>query len=335
MNISQSYTADPILQQYIKDIKLYPLLSKSEVVRLSRIIKENKNPKEYIRARNKLVSHNLLLVVGIALRYYTSIKHIGNVHASLMDLIQAGNLGLIKAAEYYDGAEGTTFATYAHLCITRNIHQYIATAFSFIRLPKRYHQYLSIINQLKDKPDKVLDDDAIMKELKISAITLDRIKHNIEHRRTEVDDWSLLIETFVDERQNVMATINRNEIYNCFLEKLQRLKPSYQKILFDRYIAGRTIPEIAADMGKSKQFVHQTIPTALRILKLLIEEDKRFNKFAKNEKYRKEKSKNDNTKLFNSKSKQEHNRGAHKITRNTSFARDLLRLPKEKVQRSR
>lgn len=91
------------LKQYINDIQLFPMLTRDEELALGKEIKET-HSKEAI---DKLTLANLRLVISIARKYYTSTS------LSLMDLIQEGNIGLIKAAKKYDYTKGFKFSTYA------------------------------------------------------------------------------------------------------------------------------------------------------------------------------------------------------------------------------
>ena len=90
-----------IVAQYLNEIKEIPLLSKEEEQELAKKIKEGD-----IEARNELVKRNSRLVVSIAKKY------LGN-GLQLLDLIQEGNIGLIEAAERFDGKRNIKFSTFA------------------------------------------------------------------------------------------------------------------------------------------------------------------------------------------------------------------------------
>ena len=100
--ISQINVNDPV-KMYLKDIGKVPLLKDTEERELARMLKEEDS--EY--ARQKLCESNLRLVVSIAKRYY------GRYPMPFLDLIQEGNLGLIKAVEKFDYTKGFKFSTYA------------------------------------------------------------------------------------------------------------------------------------------------------------------------------------------------------------------------------
>ena len=134
--------------QYLNEIGQTPLLKPSDSIELARSIEsfreiETKDcPSKIVKNRNKLVKANLRLVISIAKKY----QHQG---LDLLDLIQEGNIGLIRATEKFDVTKGCQFSTYATLWIKQAITRAIQADSRLIRLP--VHRY-----EEKSKIDKII-----------------------------------------------------------------------------------------------------------------------------------------------------------------------------------
>ena len=138
---------DPI-RLYLKDIKNLPLLTPEEEISLANRIKKGDRA-----ARHKMIQSNLRLVINIAKRY-------SGLGVSMLDLIEEGNLGLMKAVEKFNPRKGYRFSTYAALWIRQYISRAIANQGKTVRIPvyitemisrfKKVTEHLS--NALKRKP---------------------------------------------------------------------------------------------------------------------------------------------------------------------------------------
>ena len=117
---------DDSIKLYLKEIGKVPLLTQMEEMELAHTIGQGGKNKD--RAVRKLVNANLRLVVSIAKRY------IGR-GLNLLDLVQEGNLGLIRAAEKFDASRGFKFSTYATWWIKQSITRAIADKAHAIRVP--------------------------------------------------------------------------------------------------------------------------------------------------------------------------------------------------------
>ena len=124
----QSYTVDSV-GQFLRAIGRYPLLSHHEELKLARRIERGD-----LWAKDRLVVHNLRLVVSIAKHYHTTTS------LSLLDLVQEGAVGLIRAAEKFDWRLGYRFSTYASLWIRQSIGRALAEKSRVIRLPAAIEQ---------------------------------------------------------------------------------------------------------------------------------------------------------------------------------------------------
>lgn len=155
--------ADDSLKSYMLEIGSIPLLKANEELELARLIQNDKDEK----AKRKLVGHNLRLVVSIAKKYTNKGLH-------FLDLIQEGNLGLIRAAEKFDPEQGCRFSTYAtwwiRHAITRALHYKSRT----IRIPVHMLETISKLKQCyselfrkferKPKPEEIAEHMGISRK---------------------------------------------------------------------------------------------------------------------------------------------------------------------------
>ena len=161
LNDFEATVADVVVldgvKAYLKSIGTHPRLNFDQEKELS--VKALKGDQDAI---NELVSCNLLLVVPIAKRYY-------GCGLPLLDLIQEGNLGLIKAAQKYDGTKGWRFSTYATYWIRQSISRALGDQSRTIRIPANMVELLGKIrkatNELTLKNHRQPSDEEIAKYL--------------------------------------------------------------------------------------------------------------------------------------------------------------------------
>ena len=147
-SVSDDYGVDDAVRLYLKEIGKIPLLSPEEEIQLAESIAQG-DP----RAKNRLSEANLRLVVSIAKKY------LGR-GMPLLDLIQEGNLGLMKAVEKFDGTKGFKFSTYATWWIRQSITRAISDQSRIIRLPVHMNEFngqirkasFKLLNELGREP---------------------------------------------------------------------------------------------------------------------------------------------------------------------------------------
>jgi len=122
------YTVDA-MAQFLAGVSRYPLLTGAEELELAKRIEQGD-----LEAKERLITHNLRLVISIAKRYQSS------SNMTLLDLVQEGALGLIRAAEKFDWRRGLKFSTYATLWIRQAIQRGLADRGRVIRLPAAVEQ---------------------------------------------------------------------------------------------------------------------------------------------------------------------------------------------------
>jgi RNA polymerase primary sigma factor len=148
----QSADEDPILT-YLRDIKNLPLLTAEQEVDLAKRIEAGDS-----EALQKFVMSNLRLVVSIAKRYR-------NRGLSMLDLIQEGNIGLMRAVHKYDWRKGFKFSTYATWWIRQAVTRAIADKARTIRLPVHMGEAITRLNQVTQRLTQQLGRDPTEEEV--------------------------------------------------------------------------------------------------------------------------------------------------------------------------
>jgi RNA polymerase primary sigma factor len=262
-----------ILQTYFNQIKAIPLLSFEEALELSKRIQ--KGDKD---AHRKLVEANLRLVVKIARAYVSS-------GVPLMDIIQEGNLGLIRAAEKYDHTKNIRFSTYASWWIRQCISRYISNKQRVIRLPHRKEALLyRVRNAHQFLSQRLMRQPGAGEIAEYLGLPPEEVDWVIKAGNGAV---SLEMEGGPDESAAV-EDLHEDYTYNperAFLRKSARadtirflgmLKDREKRILMYRYqlngCKDRTLKTIGDKMGISPETVRQIEMKALKKIRSHAEE---------------------------------------------------------------
>ncbi|KKS12824.1 hypothetical protein A2617_00880 [Candidatus Daviesbacteria bacterium RIFOXYD1_FULL_41_10] len=186
-----------ILEQYLEEIGRHPLLSAWQEIRLSKQIQwsklllkspitspqyKNKVTGIYERARTNLIESNLRLVVSIA----KNNRHIGS-SLNLLDLIQEGNIGLIRAVGKFDWRRGLRFSTYADRWIKQAIGRAIENTGNTIRIPNGKHLKIAALVKTESELDgsgQGTTEEGLAAKLKISVDKVRELKEVIILART-------------------------------------------------------------------------------------------------------------------------------------------------------
>lgn len=156
---------DPV-KNYINSIGLIPLLTSEQEIAIAKRIKDGD-----CEAKKIMISSNLRLVISIAKKY-------ANMRTlSFLDLIQEGNIGLIKAVELYDYEKGFRFSTYATWWIRQSISRSIADTDRIIRLPVHMH---GIVHKVISAAQGTEPDDEFSFDTKQLALELDMPQKTVE-----------------------------------------------------------------------------------------------------------------------------------------------------------
>ena len=263
-------SADDSVKMYLQEIGKVPLLSTQEEIDLARKIAEGDE-----KAKGLLVRANLRLVVSIAKKY------IGR-GLSFLDLIQEGNLGLIRGAEKFDYKRGFKFSTYATWWIQQSITRGIADKSRTIRLPVHMIETIGklkkVTKELTEELDRAPTKEELAERMEISLPKLRLVLKatqatiSIETPLHTKDEASKIADFLVDESSESPDTRVSKENLTEELEKiLETLRPRERDVLKLRFGLNdgnkRTLEEIGQLFGVSRERVRQIETRALNKLR--------------------------------------------------------------------
>ncbi len=260
---------------YLNEIGASPLLTAEEEVSFSRLAQRGDEA-----ARKRMIESNLRLVVKIARRYT-------NRGLAFLDLIEEGNLGLIRAVEKFDPERGFRFSTYATWWIRQTIERAIMNQSRTIRLPihvvKEINSYLRAARSLAQQ----LDHDPSAEEI---AALLHRPIEDVEtmlglnERMSSTDSAILndpsrtLIETIADEQsQDPSEMLAEEDMHLNVEECLAQLSDKQREVVERRFglhgYSVSTLEEVGKEIGVTRERVRQIQMDALNKLKKILEHE--------------------------------------------------------------
>lgn len=268
-HLSPSFYDDTV-KTYLKSLSKIPLLSHKEELELAeKVAKGDREAKKY------LVRSNLRLVVSIAKRYV-------NRGVPFMDLIQEGNLGLIKAAEKFNYSYGYKFSTYATWWIRQSVSKAIADQSKGVRIPVHVFDTINRITktkrELESKLNKTLLTSELAKEVKLDTNKIDELMNissatiSLESLVTMKDGNSLVVNDFIEDNTSSPEdkTIFDN-LKDDILKMLKDLKERECGVLKMRFgldgQRNRTLEEIGRLYGVTKECIRQTEIRAINKLR--------------------------------------------------------------------
>ncbi|MGD9901367.1 MAG: RNA polymerase sigma factor RpoD [Spirochaetales bacterium] len=267
--INQASVSDPV-KMYFKDMGKVPLLSADEEIELAEAMA---NGDEAAKAR--LSEANLRLVVSIAKRYT------GKSGMQFLDLIQEGNIGLLRAVEKFDHTKGFRFSTYATWWIRQAITRAIADQARTIRIPVHMVETINKLSRVSKKLLQELGREPTPKEIakelnmpeekvaEIQKIALDPI--SLESPVGEEEDSK--IGDFIEDETslNPAEAANRAMLKEQLLAVIDTLTPREQKVIRLRYGLDdshpRTLEEVGREFNVTRERIRQIEAKALRKLR--------------------------------------------------------------------
>ena len=269
LSVPEGIAVDDPVRMYLKEIGRVPLLTADEEIELARRMEAGDES-----ARHRLEEANLRLVVSIAKRY------IGR-GMLFLDLIQEGNLGLLKAVEKFDYSKGYKFSTYATWWIRQAITRAIADQARTIRIPvhmvETINKYIRISRQLLQDLGRDPTAEEVAKEMGLSTLRVREIMKiaqepvSLETPIGEEEDSHLgdfiEDEAALDPADAASVMLLKEQI----TEVLQTLAPREAEVLRLRFGLedgrSRTLEEVGQSFGVTRERIRQIEAKALRKLR--------------------------------------------------------------------
>jgi RNA polymerase primary sigma factor len=259
-----------IQTRYLAEINRYPLLTPEQEQELGKRISEGDE-----EAKRQLIIANLRLVITIAKRF------MGH-GLSFLDLVEEGNLGLIRAAAKFDYSKGFRFSTYGSWWIKQSITRAIANQAKSIRIPIHIYQLINRYLRLEDRNSlEHLDEEDAAKRLDVTVKKIRLVKRLIQGVRSEelTVTAEALQKLSTEDPQD--AVTRPEELITLHLEN-EEVAKLMEKYLSDRELMilrtrygledgePKTLAETGKMVGVSRERIRQIEKRALQKLKLML-----------------------------------------------------------------
>lgn len=287
--IRESFDSEPArvplkdpLRKYLEDIRQYPLLDPVEEMKLAMELKETGS----IHAAKMLVSANLRLVVKIAFEYRS-------IYTNILDIIQEGNIGLMKAVSKFDPTKGARLGYYASWWIRSYILKYLLDNFRLVRVGTTQAQKKLFYHLMREKQKleaqgllagpkllaeklNVREDEVVEMQQRLSSggaeMSLDAPLDAEDNKVTRKD-------ILPDDAELADDVLAREELLNLLSAKLPRFESSLKEIekiiVRDRLLAEepKTLQEIATQYQLTRERVRQIESKILTDLREFLRKD--------------------------------------------------------------
>lgn len=260
-------------QLYLNEIGFSPLLSAEEEIHFSRMARRGDE-----RGRKRMIESNLRLVVKISRRYI-------NRGLTLLDLIEEGNLGLIRAVEKFDPERGFRFSTYATWWIRQTIERAIMNQTRTIRLPihvvKELNLYLRAARELSQKLDHEPSAEEIAELLECPVENVKKmLKLNERVSSLDTPIGAMADRTVIDTISDKQAIdpsdqLQNQDIQNNLSHWIEELPEKQREVLSRRFgLRGyetSTLEDVGTEIGLTRERVRQIQVEALKQLRSIME----------------------------------------------------------------
>ena len=260
---------------YLSEIGASPLLTAEEEVKYARLAQKGDES-----ARRKMIVCNLRLVVKISRRYL-------NRGLALLDLVEEGNLGLIRAVEKFDPERGFRFSTYATWWIRQTIERGIMNQTRTIRLPihvvKEINAYLRKSRELAQSLDHEPSAEEVAEALNVDVQDVKRLM-GLNERTPSMDvaygkdSDRPLVDMVADENVDDPSELLQSDAVNDHLDEwLNQLNDKQRSVIERRFglhgFDNATLEQVAGELGVTRERVRQIQMDALKRLRHILEND--------------------------------------------------------------
>jgi RNA polymerase primary sigma factor len=273
-NLKRNNSYDSVsnaMRMYLNDIEGYEMLTAKEEVELAKQIVNSSST-----AKEEFINSNYRLVVSIAKKYKRE-------SMDMLDLIQAGNIGLIKAVDKYDYKKGFKFSTYATWWIRQSITRYIDDCEYIIRLPVHLQQKISMLKRKKQEFVNIYLRDPSVEELAdYCDLDVDKVTEVLNNNKNIIsldspikddEDGSLVEFIPSDDTLNdiVIDEVEKHNLQEKIDEVLSFLTDQEEEVLRSRFGLGESEPKTLEEIGKifgvTRERIRQIEAKALRKLR--------------------------------------------------------------------
>lgn len=254
--LAEGSVSDPV-RMYLKEIGRIPLLTFDDEIELAKRVENGDK-----RAKQKLINSNLRLVVSIAKKY------IGR-GLSLLDLIQEGNQGLIRAVEKYDWRRGFKFSTYATWWIRQSVTRAIADQARTIRIPvhmvENINRFLRMQRKLMQQLGREPTPEEVAKELGIEpekALEIIKISQNPASLEAPVgDEEDSRLGDFIHDSSapTLFDAAARELLKEQVYEALKTLSDRERRVIVERFGLEDGRPKTLEEVGRMFQVTRERI----------------------------------------------------------------------------